>query len=126
MPENTNKSAASNFDTATQSLWVDVICIDQNHTSERNHQVQQTGKIYGSAQNVIAWMGNESGLGPIFYHVRTEWYHGHLAQPDKLRKGIPDLGKNEYWTRAWITQEIALAKTRVPLRWRANSRSHRF
>ncbi|KAF2129928.1 HET-domain-containing protein, partial [Dothidotthia symphoricarpi CBS 119687] len=103
----TNDSIAFHFE---QPLWIDAICIDQNNTSERNHQVQQMGKIYGSAQNVIAWMGDEPVLASLFRGIRTEWHHGRLIPPDKFRKGIPDLSKNEYWTRAWITQEITLAK----------------
>ena len=38
-------------------LWVDAICIDQNSTCERNHQVGLMGSIYSSAKQVLVWMG---------------------------------------------------------------------
>ena len=38
-------------------LWVDAICINQGHTKERGHQVQQMGRIYKQADRVIFWLG---------------------------------------------------------------------
>jgi hypothetical protein len=38
-------------------FWADAICINQNDTEERNHQVQFMGSIYGSAPVVLAWLG---------------------------------------------------------------------
>ena len=38
-------------------LWVDAICINQDDTAERNHQVQMMRRIYSAAVRVIAWLG---------------------------------------------------------------------
>jgi len=38
-------------------LWVDAICINQQRINERNHQVNMMPRIYESAQEVIAWLG---------------------------------------------------------------------
>lgn len=38
-------------------LWFDAICIDQTNFEERGYQVQQMPKIYGAANEVIAWLG---------------------------------------------------------------------
>ncbi|KAF2799471.1 hypothetical protein K505DRAFT_230911, partial [Melanomma pulvis-pyrius CBS 109.77] len=38
-------------------IWVDAICINQNDTKERNHQVQMMREIYMKADQVIAWLG---------------------------------------------------------------------
>jgi hypothetical protein len=38
-------------------IWVDALCINQEDTLERNHQVNQMGRIYGEADCVIAWLG---------------------------------------------------------------------
>lgn len=35
-------------------FWIDALCIDQDNNGERNHQVQQMGKIFANAQFVIA------------------------------------------------------------------------
>lgn len=41
-------------------LWIDFICIDQENTSERNHQVQQMKTIYTSAAQVIFYLGQST------------------------------------------------------------------
>ena len=38
-------------------LWVDAVCINQNHHREKTHQVQQMGDIYKQADRVIFWLG---------------------------------------------------------------------
>src|SRR2546421_7941835 len=38
-------------------LWVDAICIDQDNTQERGHQVQQMRDIYREAEQVVIWLG---------------------------------------------------------------------
>jgi hypothetical protein len=32
------------------SIWIDAMCISQNNTTEKNHQVQQMGRIYSDAK----------------------------------------------------------------------------
>ncbi|OAL43075.1 heterokaryon incompatibility, partial [Pyrenochaeta sp. DS3sAY3a] len=39
-------------------LWIDALCIDQQNTQERNHQVQQMGNIYSRAKTVLLWLGD--------------------------------------------------------------------
>ncbi|OOF91228.1 hypothetical protein ASPCADRAFT_134633 [Aspergillus carbonarius ITEM 5010] len=43
--------------TDTRTLWVDAVCINQNDTRERGHQVQQMRNIYSHATHVIFWLG---------------------------------------------------------------------
>lgn len=40
-----------------QYFWVDAVCIDQADGSDRSSQVQMMGRIYSSAQQVIAYLG---------------------------------------------------------------------
>jgi hypothetical protein len=42
-------------------LWVDAICINQRDYQERGHQIGKMRGIYGNAQAVIAWLGEEDG-----------------------------------------------------------------
>ncbi|KAH7092179.1 heterokaryon incompatibility protein-domain-containing protein [Paraphoma chrysanthemicola] len=46
-----------------QWLWADAICINQNNTGEKNHQVPLMEKIYSGAARVFAWLGVESKEG---------------------------------------------------------------
>ncbi len=41
-------------------IWVDQICINQEHVVERNAQVRRMADIYKSAARVIVWLGQES------------------------------------------------------------------
>jgi hypothetical protein len=40
-------------------LWVYAVCIDQNHVTERNHQVRQMRLIFRSAQHINIFLGND-------------------------------------------------------------------
>ncbi|KAM0529603.1 hypothetical protein ACHAPS_001013 [Verticillium nonalfalfae] len=44
-------------ETTDTLLWVDAVCIDQDHHQERNHQVGQMKLIYENADDVIIWLG---------------------------------------------------------------------
>lgn len=83
-------------------LWIDALCINQSDAEERNHQVQQMGQIYSKAKEVISWLGISRLVEDL------------LA--DKIKPGHRDYHaaheaflENTYWTRAWVTQEVALA-----------------
>jgi hypothetical protein len=41
-------------------MWIDAICINQEDSSERNHQVGQMSLIYSQALMVIVWLGPET------------------------------------------------------------------
>jgi hypothetical protein len=43
-------------------LWIDAVCIDQNATFERNHQVALMHEIYTRARRVYVWLGQAPGL----------------------------------------------------------------
>ena len=49
--------AATKYDIRANWIWIDQLCIDQNNTNERNHQVAMMGRIYEHATQVIAWLG---------------------------------------------------------------------
>ncbi|KAF3003573.1 hypothetical protein E8E13_006490 [Curvularia kusanoi] len=95
-----NQSLMSNL---RNSLWIDAVCIDQKSTIERNHQVGQMGKIYSNACKVIMWLGNR--------------YSEHEEDTDLPSTSFKDyygfILYNQYWTRAWVAQEIMLAKDPV-------------
>ncbi|PSN69319.1 HET-domain-containing protein [Corynespora cassiicola Philippines] len=89
-----------------KTLWIDALCIDQDNTLERNHQVKQMGQIYSNAEFVLSWLSSDMEiaqyLGSIknLSHLNNEW----------AKKPSIKLAFNPYWSRAWITQEVLLAK----------------
>ncbi|KAF2877763.1 heterokaryon incompatibility, partial [Massariosphaeria phaeospora] len=99
------------------SFWIDAICINQEDMSERASQVNLMSKIYPSAKAAMCWLGQgsrscEHGLEAI---VRLG-EHFYLEDDDAAGtyqnlawNGMQNLFAMEYWVRAWIQQEFALA-----------------
>ncbi|KAF4609400.1 hypothetical protein G7Y89_g15869 [Cudoniella acicularis] len=45
---------------ATDSFWIDAICINQEDSEEQSAQVQKMKKIYEQANRVVIWLGSGS------------------------------------------------------------------
>lgn len=41
-------------------LWVDAICIDQNNHNEKEDQIRSMANIYGQANRVVVWLGDDA------------------------------------------------------------------
>ncbi|XPS68715.1 hypothetical protein M3J09_001001 [Ascochyta lentis] len=89
-------------------LWIDALCIDQTNVSERNHQVQQMGTIYSNAVEVISWLGDNRELATYLKECQRFIRHSTRAVTDL--PGEQALVESDYWRRAWIPQEVTLAK----------------
>jgi hypothetical protein len=107
------EKAASDGCAALGPYWIDALCIDQSNVLERNHQVLQMGTIYTQAVTVNVWLGPANSdlltVLPIIQKAKSndvEW-RTFINCKDIL---IQHVSNNLYWTRAWIVQEIALAK----------------
>jgi len=38
-------------------LWIDAICINQENSLEKGHQIKLMGQIYKNASRVLVWLG---------------------------------------------------------------------
>jgi hypothetical protein len=88
------------------ALWIDSVSIDQSCIEERGHQVQQMGKIYTNAQEVLLWLGREITSA----RALCTWLQAQPATecPHHLGKAWDRIRFNPYWYRAWIVQEVLL------------------
>lgn len=105
----------------TSTFWCDAICINQEVTLERNHQVGFMGDIYRNAQKVLVWLipdqifaddmlstGQQAGSWPDDKKIHclklTEcdyhFFFCHLAA----------FLRTAHWKRTWIVQEFLLAR----------------
>ena len=104
-----------------RTLWVDALCINQADIAERTHQVKQMAEIYRGAERVIAWLGpSGDDSDTVFLAIeRTgrlgsdfetsglmEWLEGDT----RFITAVQSLLERPYWERAWIIQEVVLAK----------------
>ncbi|KAH7068342.1 heterokaryon incompatibility protein-domain-containing protein [Paraphoma chrysanthemicola] len=83
-------------------IWIDAICIDQENLKEREHQVRQMGLIFSRATTVVSWLGSDLAIARFLHFTRTGTY--------QYPNGLDTFNQSPYWKRAWITQEIALAR----------------
>lgn len=90
-------------------FWIDAICIDQSSDQERNHQVRQMGDIYRSSERVISWLGVDFLVSSFLKGPSYSWedVYGRVA------KDFHAFSEHAYWGRAWITQEVTLARKLV-------------
>lgn len=111
-------------------LWADSVCINQDDTAERGHQVQNMSRIYENAKRVLVWLGRSprsySNPSALFEFIRTL---GSLPPPDhqsadyvdyrikvhgwKHWPTFRDLGHTGWFNRLWVIQEIHLASNAI-------------
>ncbi|KAJ4303971.1 hypothetical protein N0V88_001573 [Collariella sp. IMI 366227] len=114
-----------------QNIWIDMICINQDDVSERNCQVSVMGRIFSQAQTVIGWLGPEetqSRLAVLALRALFREFVEVRKPPDELLPTALYAFKNVdmvsavalfafmqrlWFQRAWIVQEIVLAKRLV-------------
>ncbi|KAF2162019.1 hypothetical protein M409DRAFT_58772 [Zasmidium cellare ATCC 36951] len=114
-------------------LWIDELCIDQEHAQERGQQVSMMGQIYSKANLVLAWLGNQEPitryglevlqqLETIMQASRSErvtsasflderFWRRTGFEPFSTEKwqAVIDILTREWFTRTWIIQEVGLA-----------------
>lgn len=94
-------------------IWVDAICIDQNNTLERNHQVDLMSDIFKAASRTIAWLGPGTPSSEV-----AMYFFGEIASRGHVPKQIMSLSKEAiielfsrpYFRRMRIIQEILLSR----------------
>ncbi|KAH9205298.1 heterokaryon incompatibility protein-domain-containing protein, partial [Leptodontidium sp. 2 PMI_412] len=95
-------------------VWIDSICIDQTNVIEKAQQIPLMSSIYSKAELVIGHLSGETvGTEDIAVprkldfeqlgesHAKTDW------------DALVEIVNNAYWRRAWIIQEIVLAKNQL-------------
>jgi hypothetical protein len=83
-------------------LWIDAVCIDQENVAERTHQVQQMGLIFSHAEVVVSWLGTCPDIVGFLHRI---------SDAERPPYSVMSFSRSSYWTRAWVTQEIVLAKS---------------
>lgn len=120
-------------------IWIDALCINQNDFLERAQQVTIMPSVYSHAKRVLIWLGAEAEESDLAMDLMIEisrytkllpkngrnqrqlWTDRQdenlvIATPlfhhDYARAWVTldDLLSRPWWGRAWIVQEVALAK----------------
>jgi hypothetical protein len=97
-------------------FWIDALCINQQDTTERNHQVKRMKHIYSVARAVVVWLGpasvgDERAFRMMNHTYRDTHQNNRLIIPTTVTRDDWDalcaLLKKPYWSRLWIIQELA-------------------
>ncbi|KAK0719203.1 heterokaryon incompatibility protein-domain-containing protein [Lasiosphaeris hirsuta] len=88
-----------------RTVWIDAVCINQDDTDERCHQVQLMARIYASARSVLVYIGEGSTESSETVNLLALG----LSLAGK-EAAVTALLASPYFWRVWVLQEIALAR----------------
>ncbi|KAB5532558.1 heterokaryon incompatibility protein-domain-containing protein [Coniochaeta sp. 2T2.1] len=96
-------------------LWADALCINQKDKQERGQQVTIMGAIYSRARLVLACMGYslDGGAARIASFLAEYARVMKATRPpthDPRWHSFAPLLQKDWFTRAWVLQEIGLAR----------------
>ena len=102
-------------------LWIDQVCINQDYTQEKNHQVVMMADIYGRASKVCIWLGEADSSSRIaLKFIKEEVLQlqnfDELCESEKASQkwaALLDLMQRPWFSRRWVVQEVALARRTV-------------
>ena len=104
---------------ASQLLWADAICINQEDVLERGLQVGIMGRIFQQSDMVIAWLEMPSRNTENVVDLSkkySQWLINQSYPFEFSREDIEALyafSLRAYWMRTWIIQELTLPRKRV-------------
>lgn len=126
-----------------RTIWIDAICINQSNVEEKNREVRRMGQIYQNATRVVIWLGCGTGFGNLISllparsnrsirpaddtcSLLESLANANADDVEAAAKTLQRRGDQMYYllllskffgspwfSRVWILQEIALAKTAV-------------
>lgn len=115
-------------------FWIDALCINQEDNAEKSTQVPRIGAIYGAADLVVAWLGeNGEDDGKIHefmtlannmeFEDQSEFFESAYPRFDTLDSvklsdvlhAYKSLVCRSWFERIWVIQEMALSRCTVIL-----------
>ncbi|KAK3707026.1 hypothetical protein LTR37_012358 [Vermiconidia calcicola] len=84
----------------------------QTDTNEKSSQVARMGAVYGCAAEVLSFLASPSReTDEVFDQAIRNSHMPNYKPSPSLFASYLNLFANEYWQRAWVFQEIAMART---------------
>ncbi|KAI6088180.1 heterokaryon incompatibility protein-domain-containing protein [Hypoxylon rubiginosum] len=105
-------------------VWIDALCINQSDDVEKSSQVRLMKTIYSKASEVIVWLGTGSKVTTAAFNFIRQFSNARTEEDCNyvwakvtsswgwwiIRKELNAILSHEWWTRAWIIQEVAVAR----------------
>ena len=125
-----------------RTLWVDAVCIDQQNAEERSSQILLMRDVFQRASKVVVWLGESTvaskaavalirkvdfgdgsfweqkeNQGPVAFSQDAlgglQMLLNRRSSLVGLRGIINDIASRPWWTRVWVIQEAAVARSIV-------------
>lgn len=92
---------------------------NQDDNQEKAVQVQRMGNVYETASHVLVWLGTSDAIADLSEYAnkprsrfqRLTYYMLMNNTPEELEPAMTEFARHPYWERAWIQQEIMLARS---------------
>ncbi|KAF2160780.1 hypothetical protein M409DRAFT_28663 [Zasmidium cellare ATCC 36951] len=104
---------ASLYESGFRNVWIDALCINQLDVSERSNQVARMRQIYSNASQVVVFLGSGSPNTDALFDFLNHGSIKGLRMSSAELSGLLEVVSNPYWQRAWIIQEVAVARSVV-------------
>ncbi|KAK7445548.1 hypothetical protein CaCOL14_002128 [Colletotrichum acutatum] len=97
---------------AQRVVWIDAVCMNQQDVEERGHQVRLMPQIYSRAQRVLVYVGEPVPAEEALFRFLDDrdTTTPNLPRRLSLQQALETLLTRRYFSRAWILQEVALAR----------------
>jgi hypothetical protein len=89
-------------------LWVDAVCINQEHEQEKGQQIQFMAKIYGQANRVVVWLGEEADHSDLALEaIRIAGGKKTINSSDKeaVQQALLELLQRSWFRRIWVWEQ---------------------
>ncbi|KAL8378035.1 hypothetical protein RB595_008636 [Gaeumannomyces hyphopodioides] len=101
------------------ALWVDALCIDQQDTAEKSHQITLMRDVYAGAAATCVWLGPAAdgsdlamaAIGDLYERRVYALPDGALSEAQVL--AINALQSRGWWSRIWVLQEVMLSRNPI-------------
>nr|POE72138.1 heterokaryon incompatibility protein 6, or allele [Quercus suber] len=102
----------------SRMLWADAICINQDDNQEKSRQIQKMAQIYNRAESVSVYLGpgdddTRRAIEFVDRLLKLEDFDPLTQDPGTPADWacLHDLMQKPWFSRRWIVQEIALARS---------------
>ncbi|KAK2003956.1 heterokaryon incompatibility protein [Colletotrichum falcatum] len=94
---------------AKKVIWIDAVCLNQKDVEERGHQVRLMPQIFSRAQHVLIYVGEPvPEEEKLLRMLQADPVPTMPLQP--LQLVLETFLERRYFSRAWVLQEVALAR----------------
>jgi len=118
------------FRNSSTLFWIDAVCINQSDNAEKSAQVPRMSKIYGAAEFVLAWLGengeDDAEVQEFMNLVNTDDLQDQArtirtinalnsAELTHILDAYKSLGRRPWFKRTWVIQETVMSRYTIIL-----------